>query len=97
MIRECGQIEQELAREQAEHESKVEQLVSNPLQPIIDNELPNVIKLKRNLNKYMLDKDSIKNRYHVSDFVVFFLFLIHLFTLETSVINSIVVLGFEEW
>lgn len=74
MIKECGQIEQELAREQAEHESKVEQLVSNPLQPIIENELPNIIKLKRNLNKYMLDKDSIKNRYHVSNFRIAIMF-----------------------
>lgn len=65
VIRECGQAEQDLAREQAEHETKVEQLVSTPLQPFLETELPNILKLKRNLNKYMLDKDSIKNRYQV--------------------------------
>lgn len=66
VLKECAQVELELAKEQADHEVKVEQMVSAPLQTVIDNDLPNIFKLKRNLNKYILDKDSASNRYHVS-------------------------------
>lgn len=66
MVRECGQAEQDLAKEQAEHEIKVEQMVSSPLQQVLDNDLPNILKQKRNLSKYILDKDSASSRYNVS-------------------------------
>uniref|UniRef100_A0A1Y1LRU6 Rho-GAP domain-containing protein n=1 Tax=Photinus pyralis TaxID=7054 RepID=A0A1Y1LRU6_PHOPY len=66
IIKECAAAELELAREQADHELKVEQIVSTPLQKIIDNDLPNIIKHKRNLNKYILDRDSASNRYNAS-------------------------------
>lgn len=65
VVRECGQAEQDLAKEQAEHEIKVEQMVSSPLQQVLDNDLPNILKQKRNLSKYILDKDSASNRYNV--------------------------------
>lgn len=64
-MRDCGQTEQDLAKEQAEHEIKVEQLVSSPLQQVLDNDLPNILKQKRNLSKYILDKDSASSRYNV--------------------------------
>lgn len=64
ILKECGHVEQDLAKEQAEHESKVEQLVSSPLLPILEIELPNIAKLKKNLNRHVLDKDSFSNRYH---------------------------------
>ncbi|XP_025831991.1 rho GTPase-activating protein 17-like [Agrilus planipennis] len=66
ILRECGQAEIDLAKEQAEHELKVEQLVSAPLQAVIDNDLPNIFKHKQNLKKYILDKDSASNRYHAA-------------------------------
>ncbi|KAF5298980.1 hypothetical protein FQA39_LY11612 [Lamprigera yunnana] len=66
LLRECAAVELELAKEQADHELKVEQMVSAPLQGIIDTDLPNISKHKRNLNKYILDKDSASNRYHAS-------------------------------
>lgn len=65
VVRECGQAEQDLAKEQAEHELKVEQLVSFPLQQVLDNDLPNILKHKRNLSKYILDKDSANSRFNV--------------------------------
>ncbi|KAF2897952.1 hypothetical protein ILUMI_08227 [Ignelater luminosus] len=66
ILRECAHVELELAKEQADHEVKVEQMVSAPLQNVIENDLPNILKHKRNLNKYILDKDSASNRYHAS-------------------------------
>lgn len=65
-MRECGLVEQDLAKEQAEHEVKVEQMVSLPMQSVLDNDIPNILKQKRHLNKYILDKDSANNRYNVS-------------------------------
>ncbi|XP_074029769.1 rho GTPase-activating protein 44 isoform X2 [Leptinotarsa decemlineata] len=63
VLRECGQVEQQLAREFAEHELKVQELVYDPLQHVLENEFPNILKLKNNLRKYCLDKDSASHRY----------------------------------
>lgn len=68
ILKECGQVEIELAKELADHEVKVEQMVSVPLQGVVEGDLPNILKHKRNLNKYILDKDSASNRYHVSTY-----------------------------
>ncbi|KAL1518052.1 hypothetical protein ABEB36_001735 [Hypothenemus hampei] len=57
-------VEMELAKEFAEHESKVEELVYTPLQKVIDHELPSILKQKHNLKKYCLDMDSANSRYH---------------------------------
>lgn len=66
ILRDCGTIEQNLAKEYADHEKQVEELVSAPIQTLLDNDFPNILKQKRNLSKYILDKDSASNRYHVS-------------------------------
>ncbi|ENN73606.1 hypothetical protein YQE_09853, partial [Dendroctonus ponderosae] len=59
-----GGTEQDLAKEYAEHEAKVEEMVFSPLQKVIENELPSILKQKHNLKKYCLDKDSASSRYH---------------------------------
>ncbi|XP_030750883.1 rho GTPase-activating protein 17-like isoform X2 [Sitophilus oryzae] len=66
VLKDSGRVEQELAKEFADHEVKVEELVYSPLQRVIDVELPNIIKQKHNLKKYCLDKDSASNRYHAT-------------------------------
>ncbi|XP_057651897.1 rho GTPase-activating protein 92B-like isoform X1 [Diorhabda carinulata] len=66
ILRECGQVEQQLAREYADHELKVEELVYAPLQNVLENDFPNILKHKHNLRKYCLDKDSASNRYQAS-------------------------------
>lgn len=71
IVREAGSIEQQLAKEYAEHEIKVEDLISIPIQKLIDSEFPSILKYKRNLSKYSLDKDSTNSRYQVSLIVIF--------------------------
>lgn len=66
ILRECGQVEQQLARDYADHELKVEELVYAPLQNVLENDFPNILKHKHNLRKYCLDKDSASNRYQAS-------------------------------
>ncbi|CAG9770390.1 unnamed protein product [Ceutorhynchus assimilis] len=61
-----GNAEQDLAKEYAEHEAKVEEMVYGPLQKVIENELPSILKQKHNLKKYCLDKDSASNRYQAT-------------------------------
>ncbi|CAH1185486.1 unnamed protein product [Phyllotreta striolata] len=66
ILRECGQLEQQLGGEYADHELKVEELVYSPLQYVLENDFPNILKHKHNLRKYCLDKDSASNRYQAS-------------------------------
>lgn len=71
VLTECACAEYALADEQYQHELKVEQLVGRPLLDVFEKELPNVSKLRRSLAKYVLDKDSAKNRYNnVINFVL---------------------------
>ncbi|XP_072394395.1 rho GTPase-activating protein 44-like isoform X2 [Diabrotica undecimpunctata] len=66
ILSDCGKAEQQLAREYADHEVKVEDLVFKPLQNVLENDFPNILKHKHNLRKYCLDKDSASNRYQAS-------------------------------
>ena len=63
-LTECGRAQVALANETVEHESKVEQYVAIPLQQILDTDVPNILKHKRNLQKLILDMDSTRTRYH---------------------------------
>lgn len=60
---ECGRVQMSLANEAVEHEAKVEQYVAAPLQHILDTDVPNILKHKRNLQRLILDMDSAKTRY----------------------------------
>lgn len=64
VLKESGRLEQDLAKDYAEHEMKVEEMVYGPLQKLLDIDFPNILKQKRNLSKYCLDKDSASNRYN---------------------------------
>ncbi|KAL6443828.1 hypothetical protein ACFW04_001706 [Cataglyphis niger] len=60
---ECGRVQMSLANETVEHEAKVEQYVAAPLQHILDTDVPNILKYKRNLARHILDMDSARTRY----------------------------------
>ncbi|XP_025992134.2 rho GTPase-activating protein 44 isoform X2 [Solenopsis invicta] len=60
---ECGRVQMSLANEAMEHEAKVEQYVAAPLQHILDTDVPNILKHKRNLARLILDMDSARTRY----------------------------------
>lgn len=60
---ECGRAQMHLANETIEHETKVEQYVAIPLQHILDTDVPNILKHKRNLARLILDMDSVRTRY----------------------------------
>ncbi|XP_077269112.1 rho GTPase-activating protein 44 isoform X1 [Temnothorax americanus] len=60
---ECGRVQMSLANEAVEHEAKVEQYVAAPLQHILDTDVPNILKYRRNLQRLILDMDSARTRY----------------------------------
>lgn len=65
----CGDVQGKLAEEHVRLENKIEQDVIVSMNQIIDADIPNILKLKKSLNKHVLDKDSINNRYHVNIFM----------------------------
>lgn len=66
MVNFIGKTEKYLANEIAEHELKVEQLVVGPLTAISDQELPAIMKAKKQLNRLISEKESALSRYNVS-------------------------------
>jgi hypothetical protein len=66
ILKKCGNAQQELAKQYADQEKQVEDFVSTPLQTLLDTDFHNILKQKRNLSKYILDKDSASNRYHAT-------------------------------
>lgn len=70
VLTKCGKAEMDLARELADHENKVEQMVTIPVHNVLENDLPNILKHKRTLSKLVLDKDSANNRYQVRKIVI---------------------------
>ncbi|XP_057323053.1 rho GTPase-activating protein 44-like isoform X2 [Microplitis mediator] len=62
-LSECGRAQVALANETVDHEAKVEQYVAAPLHHILETDVPNIIKHKRNLARLTLDMDSARTRY----------------------------------
>lgn len=60
-----GKTEISLANEVAEHDLKVEQLVSSPLNSVIEQDLPNIAKAKKQLNRLLSERDNATTRYQV--------------------------------
>ncbi|KAF6717481.1 Rho GTPase-activating protein 17 [Oryzias melastigma] len=63
MMEICGEIEKQLAVEQAQHEMQIERDVLDPLNQLAEDEIPNILKQRKQLAKLVLDYDSAKTRY----------------------------------
>ncbi|KAF4531535.1 hypothetical protein B566_EDAN019303, partial [Ephemera danica] len=59
----CGGVQVTLAHEFVEFDIQVEQCVVNPLQAVLDTDVPAVLKQKRNLTRLILDMDSARGRF----------------------------------
>ncbi|CAG5117883.1 unnamed protein product, partial [Candidula unifasciata] len=58
----CGDCQINLAREQVQYEMLVEQDFINPLQNVVDVDIPSIMKFRKALSKSILDMDSAKTR-----------------------------------
>lgn len=81
ILKDSANAELQLARDYADYESKLEELVFNPLQKVIEHDMPNILKLKHNLKKYCLDKDSALNRYQVNMYISRYAWTLFIFLL----------------
>ncbi|XP_053393119.1 rho GTPase-activating protein 17-like isoform X2 [Mercenaria mercenaria] len=64
MYQMCGNCQNSLAQQHLQYEIDVEKNVLEPLQAIVENEIPQISKLKKALGKVTLDMDSAKSRYN---------------------------------
>ncbi|XP_046408846.1 rho GTPase-activating protein 44-like isoform X1 [Ischnura elegans] len=62
----CGKAETTLAGEVVDHDLRIEQEVLNPIMQILETEVPNILKHKRNLAKLILDMDSARTRHQTA-------------------------------
>jgi hypothetical protein len=58
----CGGVQVALAQELVDLDVQVEQSVVNPLQAVLDTDVPSVLKHKRNLTRLTHDMDSARTR-----------------------------------
>ncbi|CAI9720044.1 GTPase-activating 44-like isoform X3 [Octopus vulgaris] len=59
----CGECQNGQAKELLYYELEVENTVLNPLNLILENDIPTIVKLRKHLNKLTLDMDSARNRW----------------------------------
>ncbi|XP_029633381.1 SH3 domain-binding protein 1 isoform X3 [Octopus sinensis] len=59
----CGECQNGQAKELLNYELEVENTVLNPLNLILENDIPTIVKLRKHLNKLTLDMDSARNRW----------------------------------
>jgi hypothetical protein len=64
VLAEAGQIEMKLGQAVVEeYEMKIEENILKPLQLLMENDLPNIYKLKRQLAKFTSDMDMAKAKH----------------------------------
>ncbi|XP_021348876.1 rho GTPase-activating protein 44-like isoform X5 [Mizuhopecten yessoensis] len=66
MFQMCGECESNLASNALQYEIDVEAKVLGPLQDMFDNDLPGIVKCKKQLSKLTLDMDSARSRWNTA-------------------------------
>ena len=66
LYQQCGECQSNLASHLLNHDIAVENQVLQPIQDILDTEIPAINKLKKQLTKATLDMDSLKSRWNFS-------------------------------
>ncbi|XP_064478280.1 rho GTPase-activating protein 44-like isoform X2 [Ornithodoros turicata] len=62
-LSECANLQGKLGQELLNYEKETDRQILQPITQLLENELPNISKLRRQLSKLTLDMDSAKNRY----------------------------------
>uniref|UniRef100_A0A3Q3WCQ2 Rho GTPase-activating protein 17 n=1 Tax=Mola mola TaxID=94237 RepID=A0A3Q3WCQ2_MOLML len=64
MMDACGEAESRLASELMQYEVQIERDILDPLNQLAEIEIPNILKLRKQLAKLVLDYDSAKTRWY---------------------------------
>ncbi|KAF8795537.1 Rho GTPase-activating protein 17 like protein [Argiope bruennichi] len=66
-LRECASVQTKLGTELLDHNNEVEKLVLKPISSVLDNEIHNINKLRKQLGKLVLDMDSARTRFQTAE------------------------------
>ncbi|KAG1672811.1 Rho GTPase-activating protein 44 [Nymphon striatum] len=66
VLEEGGRLQGILGKELFSYEMDVEHSVLAPLQTILDEDIPNIVKLRKQLSKLTLDMDSVRSRHQAA-------------------------------
>ncbi|GBO12146.1 Rho GTPase-activating protein 17, partial [Araneus ventricosus] len=66
-LRECSSAQTKLGSELLDYNNEVEKLVLKPISSVLDNEIHNINKLRKQLGKLVLDMDSARTRFQTAE------------------------------
>ncbi|KAI0223519.1 Rho GTPase-activating protein 44 [Lamellibrachia satsuma] len=66
MMKLCGDAQGNLAHSLVNYEIAVETKVTSPIQQLLENEIPTIQKLRKQLSRLTLDMDSVRTRYQTA-------------------------------
>ncbi|GFT56724.1 rho GTPase-activating protein 44 [Nephila pilipes] len=66
-LRECASVQTKLGTELLDYNTEVEKLVLKPISGVLDNEVHNINKLRKQLGKLVLDMDSARTRFQTAE------------------------------
>lgn len=66
ILGECADVQLHLAKELVNYEVQVEKTVLSPIFQVLENEIPNITKLRKQLAKLTLDMDATRTRYQTA-------------------------------
>ncbi|CAL1291674.1 unnamed protein product [Larinioides sclopetarius] len=66
-LRECSSVQTKLGSELLDYNNEVEKLVLKPISSVLDNEIHNINKLRKQLGKLVLDMDSARTRFQTAE------------------------------
>ncbi|GFY51721.1 rho GTPase-activating protein 44 [Trichonephila inaurata madagascariensis] len=66
-LRECASVQTKLGTELLDYNTEVEKVVLKPISVVLDNEVHNISKLRKQLGKLVLDMDSARTRFQTAE------------------------------
>ncbi|GIY53722.1 rho GTPase-activating protein 44 [Caerostris darwini] len=66
-LKECSSVQTKLGAELLDYSNEVEKLVLKPISSVLDNEVHNINKLRKQLGKLVLDMDSARTRFQTAE------------------------------
>ncbi|XP_071034330.1 rho GTPase-activating protein 17 [Parasteatoda tepidariorum] len=66
-LKECATVQSKLGAELLEYCNEVEKLILKPIAGVLDNEIHNITKLRKQLGKLVLDMDSARTRFQTAE------------------------------
>ncbi|GIY88576.1 rho GTPase-activating protein 44 [Caerostris extrusa] len=67
ILKECSSVQTKLGTELLDYSNEVEKLVLKPISSVLDNEVHNINKLRKQLGKLVLDMDSARTRFQTAE------------------------------